>query len=197
MNKLGDVVFCVDCDRTRSERAAGVAAGYGSALDVPPRRMAIKRDANGEPLCSSCLDTRHDSRHAEFMLNEGRAPSFAPANDADARVAEPTAAVARSSTFIRIVRSRAPIEAAAPPAVTKSKPLLHADTKPAPVHAAKPVGRRVERQFVMLVVEIGFLRAQQLLDQLDARGRELAGSAARVSAPKRAPKRGRKQARAR
>jgi hypothetical protein len=193
MSKLGDVVFCVDCDRVRTARADGVAAGYGSALDAPPRRMANKRDANGDPLCAACLDARHDSRHAEFMLNEGRAPSVAPTHGAVStdgtakRATEPESAVTRISPYIRIVRSRTPIEEASPPPPRKRKPVVR-DREPPVARAGRPASRRVERQFILLAVEMGFLRAQALLDQLDAQGRKVAGRAARVAAPKRARK---------
>jgi hypothetical protein len=209
MSKLGDVVFCVDCDRVRTARADGVAAGYGSALDAPPRRMANKRDANGDPLCAACLDARHDSRHAEFMLNEGRAPVLAQAHGAVAghgtasalrggavsnHAADPESAVTRISPYIRIVRSRGPIEEAAPPPPKKSKPSAR-DREPQVARAPRPASRRLERQFILLAVEMGFLRAQALLDQLDVSSRKVAGRAARVAKPKPARKKNKARSR--
>jgi hypothetical protein len=91
MNKLGDVVFCVDCDRERqahleisaAAEAAEVTEGAevvmsleadsrSPAEDKHPRRMATKKDANGDPLCSQCLDDRQAKRRAEFMLSDDR-----------------------------------------------------------------------------------------------------------------------------
>lgn len=124
MNKLGDPVFCVDCDELRAQSLGHAseaqtdqagprpearadrddANGYdadgddadddddfdgddiGQSLDAHraarppsavesaehPRRMATKRDANGDPLCSACLDERQSRRRAEFMLADER-----------------------------------------------------------------------------------------------------------------------------
>lgn len=117
MTKLGDVVFCVDCDEARlkslppanAARNGALGADADSDLDVStlaalngergedaetdssetassenglsqdgadagalPRRMATKKDANGDPLCSACLDERQSRRRAEFMLADER-----------------------------------------------------------------------------------------------------------------------------
>ena len=194
MSKLGDVVFCVDCDRVRAAHTGTAAAGGGTApaaVDQPPRRMATKRDANGEPLCAACLDARHDSRHAKFMSHEGRPPLGGPMLDAT-RAAEPGPLVLQSSRFIRVLRTREPMADATPPQPSKSKPARPA-SKPAEPPPPKPPGRRVEQRFAMLVVELGFRRAQQLIDELGARGRKLTRSAARVAvAPRSTKKRARR-----
>jgi hypothetical protein len=95
MNKLGDVVFCVDCDRERQAHLEIAEAALlpdtkeldtkepanpsnpetdpqNSEQDKHPRRMATKKDANGDPLCSQCLDDRQAKRRAEFMLSDDR-----------------------------------------------------------------------------------------------------------------------------
>jgi hypothetical protein len=101
MNKLGDVVFCVDCDRERqahleiaeaaseqhreqdrepdrepdtspNDRSHPETASQNPEQDKHPRRMATKKDANGDPLCSQCLDDRQAKRRAEFMLSDDR-----------------------------------------------------------------------------------------------------------------------------
>jgi hypothetical protein len=78
MTKLGDVVFCVDCDLLREANASsaepGGEAAAGETPQTPehPRRMATKKDANGDPLCAQCLDERQSRRRSEFMLSDER-----------------------------------------------------------------------------------------------------------------------------
>jgi hypothetical protein len=160
MSRLGDVVFCLDCDIGRTASVDGSDAGSAPALDGPPRRMATKRDANGDPLCVACLDARQTSRRTEFMLHQGRAP-IAGHEPADVRRdTELTPTTSSKSGFIRIVRSRTPAtEASGRPRKKRQRQ----------TSAVKPSDRRVERQFVMLAVEMGFLRADQLLEDLKAR----------------------------
>ena len=148
--------------------------------------MATKRDANGEPLCAACLDARHDSRHAKFMSHEARGPLAGQGPDAT-RAADPGPPVLQSSRFIRVLRTREPMVDATPPEPRKPKPARPA-SKPVEAPPPKPPSRRVEQRFAMLVVELGFPRAQQLIDGLSARGRKLTRSAARVAAAPRPTK---------
>ncbi len=197
MSKLGDVVFCVDCDRVRAAHTGSAVAGSGgtapalrgdasisAAVDQPPRRMATKRDANGEPLCAACLDARHDSRHAKFMSHEARGPLAGQGPDAT-QAADPGPLVLQSSRFIRVLRTREPMIDAPPPEPRKATPARPA-RKPVEAPPPKPPSRRVEQRFAMLVVELGFPRAQQLIEGLDSGGRKLDRSAARVVAASRA-----------
>jgi hypothetical protein len=165
MSNLGDVVFCLDHDIARTARVDGCDAGSARALDGPQRRMATKKDANGDPLCVACLDARQARRRAEFMLHEGRAPlaGHNPANVG--READQTPTTSIKSGFIRIARSRTTVTAAN--ARPRKKRERH-------TNAVRPSGGRVERQFLMLVVEIGLLRAHQLLQDLRARSRKVA-----------------------
>jgi hypothetical protein len=200
MSTLGDVVFCVDCDSARQAHADSAALGLASAVAEPPRRMATKRDANRDPLCAGCLDARHESRHAEFMLNEGRAPApdRTPAQSLLAHEERP--AQPGRPAFIRITRTRTADGAPLPTArqsgaagdgaakqrsakatangktngKTNGKAKLeaasHATSAP---RVARPPSRSVERKFALLVVEVGYLRARQLLDELAGRNRKL------------------------
>jgi hypothetical protein len=192
MSKLGDVVFCVDCDRVRAAHAGTAAAGFeGAPVDQPPRRMATKRDANGDPLCAACLDARHGSRHAKFMSHEARSPLAGGALGVAAAGVEPAAIGLRSSRFIRVLRTREPMAEVPSPSPSKGKPARPA-SQPTEAPPPRPPGRRVERRFAMLVLELGFRRAQQLIDELDVRSRKVARSAARVAAPQRTKKRARR-----
>ena len=154
MGMLGDVVFCVDCDRARVSHLQSVPAGTADPRPEPPRRMAIKQDANRDPLCASCLDSRQARRRAAFMLHEARPP----VPESQPSPAAPAAAPA--------------------PRKKRAAPKL---AKPNPVPTPKrSVNRRaLERRFVLLVVEIGFLRAQELLDELKRSARNAAGKKSR------------------
>jgi hypothetical protein len=165
MTKLGDVVFCVDCDRVRLSPAPELAAASGadSSNVEPPRRMATKKDANGEPLCPSCLDSRQARRRAEFMLHDDRAPITA---------APPSPARAGSTPrkkvdFVRMLRQR-PQPAEVVPAPPEK------DAAQASIPAARDRAanlRAAERRFARLIVEVGFLRAQELIDELKTAAR--------------------------
>lgn len=188
MSMLGDVVFCVDCDLARDAQVADLDSPPASAIEARPRRMATKRDANGDPLCAGCLDARHKNRRAEFLLHEGRGPtpavepSTAQAEslfDARSLAAEsalqvdPQAAPRGKSPFVRIMRSRGHAEdARSAPASNRSAQRAgkqRAAKAPAAARRGpKPAGRGAERQFLVLAGEMGFLRAQELLDELKA-----------------------------
>jgi hypothetical protein len=168
MSLLGEVVFCVDCDRARSADASAER----------PRRMATKKDANGDPLCTPCLDSRQAQRRAEFMLHEGRAPIPGQALALAKVVTAPSALPPRKLSLERITRTR-PSETEPDTAKKQQK---RPEKRPAPSVAAKRVtakalpakraassgNLRLARQFVAIAAEIGFLRAQELLDRLAA-----------------------------
>jgi len=86
MSNLCDVVFCFDCDRNVAAHRSAAGGESGGALNEPPRRMAVKKDANGDQLCVSCLDLRRASRNAEFLLRAGRVPI----SDADSQTIQAT-----------------------------------------------------------------------------------------------------------
>jgi hypothetical protein len=172
MSMLGDVVFCVDCDRARLSHLQAVPAGTADPLPGPPRRMAIKQDANRDPLCASCLDLRQAKRRAEFMLHEARPTTPVSQPSPAAEVVAPRKRV----EFVRIARVRTQ-EADVSPTPRKQS---SGPKRAAPHRAPAPkmsTNRRLERQFLMLVLEIGFLRAQELLDELKRSARS--GAAAR------------------
>jgi hypothetical protein len=105
MLNLGDVVFCVDCDRNVAayRSAGGTESGYAS--NEPQRRMAVKKDANGDRLCVQCLDLRRASRQAEFLLRAERSP-LPDQRAAGAQGAEPPARppILRLASAVRIPR---------------------------------------------------------------------------------------------
>jgi hypothetical protein len=114
MSKLGEVVFCLDCERMAQ---ASVSAGGGTGPVDTPRHMAVKKDANGDPLCVQCLDLRRANRNAAF-LREARS-LVAAAQDrhtpapSEQSAAAPSA-VLRIASAVRITRQReAPQRAAA------------------------------------------------------------------------------------
>jgi hypothetical protein len=188
MSTLGEVVFCVDCDGVRQAQMNGTDVLSADA-ELPPRRMAVKRDANGDPLCAACLDARHVSRRAEFLLHEGRAPipGFQPMSQLSIETgAEPNGARQGKpkSRLIRIVRQRgaeAQSEPPPPPAEPPAERPRAAGRRgkrdvtdvqvQLPLPAPRPAkrDRGAEKQFVMLAAEMGFLRAQELLDELQSR----------------------------
>lgn len=173
MSKLGEVVYCVACDRARTAEADVAAAGSEQAPAERPRRMATKRDANGEPLCTACLDARLASRRAEFMLNQGRAPLPSSPPAQTVRAAESQPASPRRPAFIRIVRQQeTPAAPERKPPVRTKRAAREVAPKPAEKRTARRGGKMIERRFVMLLGEMGFLRAQQLLNELKTRARK-------------------------
>jgi hypothetical protein len=110
------------------------------------------------------------------MLNQGRAPLPESPVAQESRNGLPRRKAERP-TSIRIVRPSSPT----PPPARQSAPrgagakrAARSQPKPAPVPAPAPrlskAGARVaEKRFVMLAGEIGFLRAQELMDGLKTR----------------------------
>jgi hypothetical protein len=162
MSMLGDVVFCVDCDRARLSRLQAVP-GVSAELQLDlPRHMATKTDANGDPLCTACLDSRRAKRHADFM-HERQAPMTAAPSPTGAVTGSPPR---KKVEFVRILRTR-PQEAEVATAPPRRAAAKSRTAKPANgTRKSTENGRELKRRFAMLVVEIGFVRAQKLLDEL-------------------------------
>jgi hypothetical protein len=92
MTKLADVVFCVDCDRNLETYRSALGPEGDTASSGPQRRMAVKKDANGDPLCVPCMDSRRAKRNAAFLVRTGRAQDpDQPAKSHDAASGEPPA----------------------------------------------------------------------------------------------------------
>jgi len=183
MSKVGDVVFCVDCDLARSAQlkvAVGDSSGTPHEL---PRRMAVKKDASGDALCRACLDARVQRRRAEFLQPRARSadPEPRPAVSSVSRPAaaalrggvsrEPSATPARRLSSVRIDRVR-PIEksAARKPLDKKrvvSEVLAEAHRAAERAETAKAVqSRTISLQ--LAAAEIGLSRAHELLAQIRA-----------------------------
>jgi hypothetical protein len=199
MSRLGDVVFCVDCERNAEASRSAVGAPDGQE-QPPPRRMAVKKDANGDRLCAPCLDARRANRNTAFLRQEGRQENRAPSSTQgstgllDGAVsAEPPARprILRIASAVRITRSRSSDEAlamesavpqVAAPAATKvdvprgkrlekSAPKARERAR-VPQRTAKQRGAQ-ERAFVQLAAEVGFVRTRELLGQLKQKLRGL------------------------
>lgn len=182
MSKVGDVVFCVDCDLTRDAQlkvASGDSSGSPTEL---PRRMATKKDAS-DALCTACLDARVQRRRVAFL--KPRTWSADPEPElAASSVGTPTVVALRSGastkpfdkpvrrfTSVRIERVR-PVAKS-----TARKPLdpkgvvsaILAETQRANERAstAKAVQART-KSLQVLAAEIGLTRAQELLAQVRA-----------------------------
>jgi len=211
MSKLGDVVFCVDCDRTARRRegalsgalsdalpdalpdvVGGAVNGEHGAAPAPPRRMAVKKDANGDRLCAQCLDARRSNRNAAFLLQERRAQfssEEAGSNGAPNGEAPARPRILRIASAVRITRPAvaqvAPVagtdvvgSVATPRAARKTEPAAirtrgarAGDGVKQPLeraHKREPVAksRARERAFVQLAAEIGLVRTRLLLDKL-------------------------------
>ena len=166
---LGELVFCVDCDRARLSHLQCAPAEAPDLRAEPPRRMAIKKDTNRDPLCASCLDSRQARRRAEFMLQQARAPiSASPPLPA----ATATSVPRKKIEFVRVVRSR-PQETVIPSRPRKKRaPHKRATQRLTPTRRLSGNPRALERRFGTLILEIGLLRAQSLLDELKRSARK-------------------------
>jgi hypothetical protein len=169
MSMVGDVVFCVDCDRARSAHVD--ASGSAPPIDAQyPRRGATKKDANGDALCAACLDARLLQRRAAFVRQQSQSlPEPAPAVSAR----QPTTQPVRNLSQVRIVRVRPVAET-----VQRSGNQKPAHTKVSQAAAARSTAHRVvaktqahrlERAFLEVAAGIGLLRSRELLDELRTR----------------------------
>jgi hypothetical protein len=156
MNLIGEVVFCVDCDRAGSAQPNSTATEGPVAVAVP-RRMATKKDTNGDALCTTCLDARLGRRRREFVLHQGGAAPVAPA---------PTAAPPAADNTRRFIPSAA-LRSAALGSSRTIAPTLPKETHVAEVAFVPTVDHReLERRFQETVIAVGFVRARDLLDEL-------------------------------
>lgn len=185
MSKVGDVVFCVDCDLARSTQlkvASGDSSGAPAEL---PRRMATKKDASGDALCRACLDARVQRRRVEFLKPHTRSALPEPELVVSS-VGGPTVAAlgggasrksldkpARRFSSVRVDRVR-PIEKSASAArkpvdhkrvVSEILAEAHRETERA--SRAKAVQAR-SKSLQLLAAEIGLLRAHELLAEVRA-----------------------------
>jgi len=194
MSKVGDVVFCVDCDLARSAHLKVAIGDSSGAPTELPRRMATKRDASGAALCTACLDARVQRRRAEFLV-----PRTANAHPepqlAVSPVSRPTVAALRGGTSrkpldksarrfssVRIERVRSGVKS------TARKPL---DQKRvvseilAEVHRATERASRAKaleartKSLQLLAAEIGLSRAHELLAQIRAAALAVVGQTPR------------------
>jgi hypothetical protein len=184
MSKVGDVVFCVDCDLARSTQlkvASGDSSGTPTEL---PRRMATKKDASGDMLCTACLDARVQRRRAEFLKPLARSAQPEP-QLAVPSVGRPTVVAlrggastkpldkpARRFSSVRIERVR--------PTIAKSPARKPLDPKRVVSEVLAEVDRATERaarakaleartkSLQLLAAEIGLSRAHELLAQIRA-----------------------------
>jgi len=183
MSKVGDVVFCVDCDLARSAHlkvAVGDSSGTPNAL---PRRMATKKDATGDMLCTACLDARVQRRRAEFLQprartaypepqaavsSVGRPPAAALHGGASRR---PPDASARRLSSVRIERVRPIVKSTARKPLDKKRVVseILAEVHRAAERASTAKALQSStRSLQLAAAEIGLLRAHQLLAQLRA-----------------------------
>jgi hypothetical protein len=123
MSNFGDVAFCVDCDRNAEAYRTASGAQNTGGPNEPPRRMAVKKDANGDGLCVQCLDLRRANRNAAFQLRVGATASanqlsFGTASTRD-RESAGRPQILRIASAVRIPR----LAVARPPAV--AEPVEH------------------------------------------------------------------------
>src|SRR5688572_26696904 len=97
MSKIGDVVFCVDCDLARSAQLKVAVGDSPHAPNDVPRRMATKKDATGDALCTACLDARVQRRRSEFLQPPAASASPAP-RPASSSLGRLTAAALRDAS---------------------------------------------------------------------------------------------------
>lgn len=165
MSKVGDVVFCVDCDLARSAQVHPAAPAPGDALHEHPRRMATKKDANGNALCAACLDARLLRWRAEFELRQA-APTLSEPTAHPALSAQVAHAPVRKLSAMRIARIRSPLETTPANGHKRSSHEPDRDLPLVPAHVSTASDRQLERSLLQVGAEIGFLRAQELLGEL-------------------------------
>jgi hypothetical protein len=182
MSKVGDVVFCVDCDLARS---AHLKVAIGDSSGTPkelPRRMATKKDAS-DALCTPCLDARLQRRRAAFLQPRARSADPEP-QPAVSSVSHPTAAARRGSvsrqaleapvrklSSVRIERIR-PVAKSAPRKPLDKKRVVSEILAEAHRAAERPSTAKAlkerTRSLQLAAAEIGLARAHQLLVQIRA-----------------------------
>jgi alkylhydroperoxidase/carboxymuconolactone decarboxylase family protein YurZ len=183
MSKVGDVVFCVDCDLARSTQLKVASGDSSGAPTELRRRMATKKDASGDMLCTACLDARVQRRRAEFLKPAARNVQPEP-QLAVPSVGRPTVAAlrggasrkpldkpARRFSSVRIERVRSVVKS------TARKPLDHkrvvseilAEAHRATERASKAKALEARtKSLQLLAAEIGLSRAHELLAQIRA-----------------------------
>ena len=193
MSKVGDVVFCVDCDLARSTQlkvASGDSSGTPTELR---RRMATKKDASGDMLCTACLDARVQRRRAEFLKPPTRSAQPEPqlVVSSVGSIGRPTVAAlrggasrkpldkpARRFSSVRIERVRSVVKS------TARKPLDHKRVVSeilAEAHRATERASRAKaleartKSLQLLAAEIGLSRAHELLVQIRAAALAIVG----------------------
>jgi hypothetical protein len=134
-----------------------------------PRRMATKRDTNGDALCAACVDARLARRRAEFFGHQGERLPPRPASGSPAQPVDVTAIrwsavrVTRASTStntpVKVVPGRAK-KAARPALADLSRVSASADE------------HELEVRFQRVASEIGLAHARRLLEELRRLGRE-------------------------
>lgn len=183
MSKIGEVVFCVDCDLARSAHlkvAVGDSSGTPQELH---RRMATKKDASGDTLCVACLDARVQRRRAEFL--QLRAPSASvEAEPAVSSAGRTTAAAlrggasgkpldgsARRLSIVRIDRVRPIVKSAARKRPAKKRVVAETLAEAHRVAERASKAKALESRagsLQLAAAEIGLSRARELLAQIRA-----------------------------
>lgn len=187
MSKVGDVVFCVDCDVARDTQlklASGDSAGAPQEL---PRRMATKKDASGDPLCQACLDARVQRRRAEFLQPRAQS-AYAEPQPAESSDGRPAAAplrngasskpIVRRLSSVRIDRVRTVEKSPAPKPLDKRRVVAEivADAQRDAERASKAKAQQSRtRSLQLAAAEIGLSRAHELLAQIRAAALTVAG----------------------
>jgi hypothetical protein len=192
MSKIGDIVFCVDCDLARSAHLKVAVGDRAGAPNDLPRHMATKKDANGDTLCRACLDARVQRRRAEFLQPVARSDrpqpqasvswfsgptAAAPRNGGDAK---PVDTSARRLSSVRIERVRPMPIAKSPLRKPLDKKRVVSETL-AEVHRASERASKARalklsaRSLQLAAAEIGLLRAHELLAEIRAAALEVTG----------------------
>jgi hypothetical protein len=168
MNLVGEVLFCVDCEAARTSALESESA----ATSTPPaRRIATKTDANGDALCSQCLDARLSRRRAEYARKQLRAAV------GESQVAQD---VARESTATRTWSSTRLVRPTASAEQPRGRSKARTSGRPVSVRLAsvqpettQALDRKTQLRFAEVVTELGFDRAEQLLRELRALPRSI------------------------
>jgi hypothetical protein len=193
MSKVGDIVFCVDCDLARSAQLKVAVGDRAGAPNELPRHMATKKDANGDMLCRACLDARVQRRRAEFLQPIARSDrpqpqaavswfsgptAPAPHNGAHAKPVD-TSARRLSSVRIERVRPMPIVKRPTRKPLDKKRVVSEtlAEVQRASARASKAKALKLStRSLQLAAAEIGLLRAHELLAQIRAAALEVVGT---------------------